>query len=126
MDLRVTGLQHIGIPTKCVEKTIEFFTRLGFVNVYQKETDDVKVYFLQLQNVIVEIYPREVTAGVPGAIDHIALDTADVEKAYEQIAQEGFEILDGGLNTNDFWANGTKYFTILGPNGEKVEFSQYL
>ena len=38
-----------------------------------------------------------------------------------------------GLNiTNDtvyflpFWENGEKFFTIEGPNKEKVEFSQYL
>ena len=38
-----------------------------------------------------------------------------------------------GLNTtNDtvhflpFWENGVKFFTIEGPNKEKVEFSQYL
>ena len=25
-----------------------------------------------------------------------------------------------------FWENGVRYFTVLGPNGEKVEFNQYL
>ena len=37
-----------------------------------------------------------------------------------------------GIATNDlvhflpFWENGVKFFTIEGPNKEKVEFSQYL
>ena len=37
-----------------------------------------------------------------------------------------------GIPTNDtvhflpFWENGVKFFTIEGPNKEKVEFSQYL
>ena len=36
------------------------------------------------------------------------------------------------IPTNDivhflpFWENGVKFFTIEGPNKEKVEFSQYL
>ncbi|MDD3243533.1 MAG: VOC family protein, partial [Eubacteriales bacterium] len=25
-----------------------------------------------------------------------------------------------------FWANGVRFFTILGPNAEKIEFSQML
>ena len=28
--------------------------------------------------------------------------------------------------TMPFWANGEKYFTIQGPNGEKIEFVQIL
>ena len=28
---RVTGLQHIGIPTNDMEKTLEFYLSLGFV-----------------------------------------------------------------------------------------------
>ena len=43
---------------------------------------------------------------------HIHTDVKDIEKVYAMINQAG--------------ENGVKFFTIEGPNKEKVEFSQYL
>ena len=66
--------------------------------------------------------------GVPGAIDHIALNVTDVEKVYEAIVNDGsYTICDPekGIQFLPFY-NGVKFFTILGPNGEKVEFNQKL
>ena len=31
----VTGLQHIGIPTNDIKKSLEFYEKLGFENIYQ-------------------------------------------------------------------------------------------
>ncbi len=31
----VTGLQHIGIPTNDIEKTIAFYNSLGFQTIYR-------------------------------------------------------------------------------------------
>ena len=36
----------------------------------------------------------------------------------------GLEVIEEG--ELPFWDNGVKYFTVLGPNREKVEFNQYL
>ena len=61
-----------------------------------------------------------------GAIDHIALDVVDIDTAFE-IAQAGkYNLLDDSIQFLPFWENGVKFFTILGPNGEKVEFNQRL
>ncbi len=126
MDLGLIGLQHIGLPAKNVEETVAFFKKLGFEEAFVKQTEDENVHFVQAADVIFEIYQREETAGRPGALDHIALNTTAVEKAYEYCVEKGFEFVDGGLHQNDHWTNGTRYFTIIGPNGEKIEFSQYL
>ena len=45
MDLRTysTGIQHIGIPTNDIEKTIAFYKKLGFETALQtinKEVDE--------------------------------------------------------------------------------------
>ena len=31
----VTGLQHMGIPTNDIKKSLEFYEKLGFENIYQ-------------------------------------------------------------------------------------------
>ena len=38
--------------------------------------------------------------------------------------KKGLEVIEEGQLP--FWENGVKYFTILGPNREKLEFNQYL
>ena len=65
-------------------------------------------------------------AGVPGAIEHIALDVNDIEAAYAEIRSRGFEELEDGIQFLPFWERGVRYFTIMGPEGEKVEFNQKL
>lgn len=125
----VTGIQHIGIPTNDIEATKEFFTSLGFCIAYEtvNEAANEKVCFLQLKNICIETYENRQAVGVPGAVDHIALDVADVDEAFREIKSAGrYNMLDDKVNFLPFWDNGVRFFTIMGPDGEKVEFSQML
>lgn len=38
----------------------------------------------------------------------------------------GLNFIDTEINFLPFWANGVRFFNVLGPNGEKVEFGQIL
>ena len=107
----LTGVQHIGVPTNDLEKTVAFYER---------------VTFLQLKNLVIETYENHAAVGKPGAIDHIALDTTDVEAAFAAAKEAGLTMLDDEIHGLPFWANGVKFFTVEGPNGEKVEFCQKL
>lgn len=62
----------------------------------------------------------------PGAIDHIALDVSDIEAAYALVQGLGYPVVSQGIESMNVWENGVRYFTILGPNQERVEFNQYL
>ena len=64
--------------------------------------------------------------GCPGPFDHLALDVTDVEGAYALVQQLGYPVVSQGIESLPFWERGVRYFTILGPNGERVEFNQYL
>lgn len=44
-----TGLQHVGIPTKDIEGSIRFYTRLGFEDIYQTQNGASRVAFLKLK-----------------------------------------------------------------------------
>ena len=40
--------------------------------------------------------------------------------------EAGFTILDEGIRSLPFWDNGIRFFNVLGPNKEVVEFGQIL
>lgn len=130
MNLReqMKGIQHIGVPTNDMEKTIAFYKKLGFEVAYEtvNEAADEKVAFLRLNDLVVEAYENHEAAMKAGAIDHVALDVADIEAVYAMINDAGLNTTKETVHFLPFWENGVKFFTIEGPNKEKVEFSQYL
>lgn len=85
-----------------------------------------RVVFLKVASLVIETYESKDAAMKSGAVDHIALDVKDIEKTYELINQEGLNTTKDPIHFLPFWENGVKFFTIEGPNKEKVEFSQYL
>mgnify|MGYP002538561854 CR=1 FL=1 len=126
MDLKnySTGMQHIGIPTNDLDKTVEFYKKLGFEIAF--EAVEEKVAFLKLGSLVVETYENHEAKMEYGAIDHVALDVRDIEEIFQYINEAGLNSTQDTIHFLPFWENGVKFFTIEGPNKEKVEFSQYL
>ena len=123
-----TGIQHVGIPTNDIEKTILFYEKLGFEMALQtvNEEADEKVAFLKLHNLVIETYENKAAKMESGAIDHVAMDVKNVEEAYAFIEKEGLNTTKDTIHFLPFWENGVRFFTIEGPNKEKIEFSQYV
>lgn len=124
----VTGIQHIGIPTNDIEKTIAFYCSLGFEVALRtiNESANEQVAFLRLKNLTIEAYENHSAVLRTGAIDHIALDVLDIDAVFQEIKAGGYALLDKEIQFLPFWENGVKFFTIEGPNSEKIEFSQRL
>ena len=130
LDLKcyTTGIQHIGIPTDDLDRTVSFYQKLGFsiaLQTVNREANE-RVAFLRLGTLTVETYENKAARMAPGAIDHVAIDVRDVEEVYAYINENGLNPTKDTLHTLPFWENGVKFFTIEGPNKEKIEFSQYL
>lgn len=123
-----TGVQHLGIPTKDMEKTLQFYQELGFETALatKNEATGQAVHFLKLGNLVMEAYESEDAAMCYGGIEHVALNVTDIEAVYDIVCQKGLNTLNDEIHFLPFWDNGVKFFTIEGPNKEKVEFSQYL
>lgn len=119
-----TGLQHIGVPTNNIIKTIDFYTALGFEVAYRTFDNTEPVAFLKLGSLMIETYQNGKAVGKEGAVDHIAINVIDVREARRLAEDMGLEVIEEGRLP--FWKNGVQYFTILGPNHEKIEFNQYL
>lgn len=122
----VTGLQHIGLPTKNMDLTLKFYRELGFEEVFSILNGERRVVFIRQKGIVVEVYEQNNTAEIPGAIDHLALNVTNIEKIFDDVKGLEYEILDDEIQFLPFWKHGVKFFTIMGPNGEKIEFSEML
>ncbi|MDD3339070.1 MAG: VOC family protein [Lachnospiraceae bacterium] len=130
MDMQnyTTGIQHIGVPTNNIEETIKFYHKLGFETALETVNEEAgeKVAFLKLKTLVVETYENKAAAMKAGAIDHVAINVKDIQETLDYINEAGLNNTKDTLHFLPFWENGVKFFTIEGPNKEKVEFSQYL
>lgn len=122
-----TGIQHIGIPVKDMEETKKFYETLGFQAAFETVNEGLKVVFFKLGNLVIETYEtKEPVALKIGAIDHFAIDVEDIEETYKEICELNLNTLQDTVHFLPFWENGVRFFTIKGPNEEKVEFSQMM
>lgn len=121
-----TGIQHIGVPTNDIKKTIAFYEQLGFHVALRTNNKDEDVAFLQMHNLVIETYENKSAVMEAGAIDHIALDVKDIDALFEVLKLHQFHLLDNQVNSLPFWEHGVKFFTIQGPNNEKIEFCERL
>lgn len=124
----MTGVQHVGIPTNDLGATIAFYESLGFRNVYRtvNQASGETVCFLRMQNLCIEAYENGQAALRPEAVDHIAIDVTDIDEAYRAVQELGCPFSQEGISSLPFWEKGIRYFIILGPNQEKIEFCQIL
>jgi len=123
-----TGIQHIGIPTNDMNATIDFYQRLGFKIASETllKEENCRVCFLKMDNLCIETYENHKAVMKPGAIDHISIDTSNIEAAFESAKTGGFKLIDTEIKSLPFWEKGVKFFNIEGPNRETVEFCQIL
>ncbi|WMC93244.1 VOC family protein [Kineothrix sp. MB12-C1] len=119
------GIQHIGIPCANLEDTVSFYEKMGMNAMYRTANDKQRVCFLKQQNLVIEVY-EEPIVNKTGAINHICFDVSDIEEVYKYIKSLSVEFVDKDICFLPFWDNGVKYFTILGPNNERIEFCQKL
>ena len=121
-----TGIQHVGIPTKDMDATKKFYEDLGFEAAFETVNDGARVCFLKMHYLVMEVYESEDAAGKIGAIEHVAIDVTDIEQVYKEICDKNMNTLQDEIHFLPFWDNGVRFFTIKGPNEEKIEFSQFL
>lgn len=132
----IGGWSHLGIPVTDLEKSKNFYEDLGFVQVMnaeiRKEEGTIEVAFMEFEGFQIELYKlfgdelEAMNLRKDGHIDHIALDVVDIDKAFQELKEANFDIIDAEPNYLPFWDNGVRYFTIKGPDGEKIEFNQVL
>jgi lactoylglutathione lyase len=136
INLNINAIQHIGIPVTNVVNSAVFYSKLGFSNVMEKPFDhngeQGTCVMMKRNEMIIELYQMpdsvlpQIASRKDGHVDHIAFDVADIDEAYAIVKDGGFNIIEPEPVFLQFWKNGCKYFNILGPDGERLEFNQVL
>ncbi len=136
MNLRLNHLQHIGLPVTNLNASEAFYERLGFVNVmfsgFDHQGGRGSVSMMQKGKIILELYQmpeaqlQEIRTRKNGHIDHIAFDVDNIDDAFAALKAESFSVVEAEPVFLPFWKNGCKYFNVLGPDGERLEFNQIL
>lgn len=125
----LTGVQHVGISSKNLLDTKIFYTSLGFKKVGYFPFDGGKNHslFLQLGNLVIETWKENDDFQNVGAINHISLNTEDIQDVYSKVKSMNFKVIEEKIQfIPTFWKFGILYFNILGPNNEKIEICQIL
>lgn len=133
----INSLQHVGIPVSNISVSETFYARLGFKNVmlstFMIDGEAGTCIMMKNKEVIIELYQmpdkqlQEIRARKNGHIDHIAFDVDDIDKTFLILKEAYFTIVEQSpVYLPSFWKKGCKYFNILGPDGERLEFNQIL
>jgi catechol 2,3-dioxygenase-like lactoylglutathione lyase family enzyme len=131
------GIQHLAMFVTDIKRSQEFYGQFGFklklAAEIPNDPEPVKLAFIELNGLTLELVElggemrKQVASREDGRIDHVALNVKDINKAYAELTSKGFKALEENAPVFlNIWSKGTKYFTIRGPEGEKVEFSQIL
>lgn len=122
----ITGIQHIGIPTNDIQSTKDFYHSLGFITELETENNGEKVAFLRLKDLVIETYQNGMAVMQSGAINHVAIDVKNIDEVFSLVKSLDVEMADKNVNSLPFWENGVRFFTITGPNKERIEFCERL
>jgi catechol 2,3-dioxygenase-like lactoylglutathione lyase family enzyme len=132
----INCLQHIGIPVTDIVASETFYNRLGFSKAMQSAFDEEgeagTCIMLKNKDIILELYQmpeknlKEIRERKNGHIDHITFDVDDIDMTFSVLKSASFQVIEEKPVFLPFWSNGCKYFNILGPDGERLEFNQIL
>jgi catechol 2,3-dioxygenase-like lactoylglutathione lyase family enzyme len=136
MNIKINAIQHVGVPVADLKTSKAFYERLGFASVMDSGFDyrggRGSVSMMKRGGMILELYQmpeaqlQEIRTRKDGRIDHIAFDVDDIDETFAALKNASFSIVEPEPVFLPFWKNGCKYFNVLGPDGERLEFNQIL
>ena len=122
-------MDHIGLGVNDLESAVKWYVDvLGFEVIGSFVTPTgVPAKFLKSGDLVYEIFQPIGGAAAPGKIDHFSFLSTDIEADYAYCVEQGYSFEAEGIQSiPTFWENGIKYFKIMSPTGEPVEFCQIL
>lgn len=136
VNLAISGLQHVGIPVTDLKTSTDFYEKLGFVKVMESAFDfnqgKGNCVMMGSGKIIIELYQlpdgelSAIRKRTDGHIDHIAFDVPDIDVAFLTLKRAGYRLLEESPTFLHFWENGCRFFNLVGPDGERLEFNQIL
>ncbi len=129
MGVSISGVAHIGLYIKDVERSKKFYTEvLGFETICEfVSLEGNKMVFVKSGNLIIELIQHKVWMDrKDGLFDHIAMEVENIEETSEKLKNLGIEFEADIYFDNLVFDNGVKYQAFRGPDGEHLEIYQTL
>ena len=120
---------HIGLAVNDLESSVKWYMDvLGFELIGSFEIPGgIPARFLKSGDIVYEIFQPAGGTPNPGKIDHFCFESQDIEADYAYCAAQGYTFEQEGIQCiPTFWEKGVRYFKIMSPTGEAVEFCQVL
>ncbi|MBQ0146197.1 MAG: VOC family protein [Lachnospiraceae bacterium] len=124
-------LDHIGLQAVNSEEDAKWYMeKLGFTlkGKFKSSRGEFYTWFVTNGPVTYEISQNEnLDPTVKGKVDHIAINSTDIEADYKLCVDAGLEVITKGIEAiPSRWERGCRYFKVKSPNGEAVEINQDL
>ena len=127
IGIKGRDLDHIGLAVTDVEAAREWYVSVhGFTVIGTFDCGiGHNVYFIKNGTTVYELYQDDsLPADARGKIDHISYLSYDIDADYAFAVKSGYTVTTNGIEElPTFWAHGCRYFKILSPTGEPIEFS---
>lgn len=115
----ITGISHIAVYTSNPQATDRYYTfTVGAIKLPDPENPQGVKYAVSATQYI-EVLPLPPHAGV-NRLDHTAYNTVSAEGMRTYLAAKGWEVPASITKGSD----GSRWFAVLDPEGNKVEFVQ--
>jgi len=114
----IKGLAHIGIYVKNMDKSIDFYKRLGFT-LDREVTTTIRLAFLSAGTCLIELIDRPELEREAGIIDHIAIEVTDLDAMIAHANANGIEIDPATIRES--LLGGVRNLFFHGINGERLE-----
>ncbi len=126
--MTIKGLAHIGIRVRDMEASLAFYTKLlGFTLTHRQMAGTSELAFLQNGTCLLElIHPQNYDERTPGQIDHVALEVQHIEQIVDFLKKNG--VIDPSAEIGEMpnLLDGVKNIFFCGPDGERIEFFDYV
>ena len=119
---KITGLAHIGVFVKDIDKSIDFYKRLGFT-LDKEEKTSIRLAFLSAGTCLIELVEKSDSRSA-GVIDHLAMVVDNIDAAIENAKAHGIAIDVTAINNVPI-LGGVRNVFFEGPDGERLEFFEY-
>lgn len=124
-------LDHIGLQCVDSEKdAMWYIEKLGFTlkGKFKSSRGDFYTWFVTNGDVTFEISQKaDLDPMLQGKVDHVALNSTDIEADYKACVDAGLTISTNGIESiPSRWANGCRFFKVVSATGESIEINQDL
>ena len=124
-------LDHIGLQCRDSEKNAKWYMdNLGFTlkGKFKSSRGEFYTWFVTNGPVTYEISQNaDLDPMLEGKVNHIALNSTDIEADYKAAVDAGLTICTKGIeDIPSRWERGCRYFKVVSAAGEQIEFNQDL